>query len=117
MADERAPTDDLAMIRPMEAFRLLGIGRTLGYKMLREGAPPKVRIGLRAVAIPLAAIRAMIENPGPPPAPATASDPRAAGHEPRPRLRPGHCDMRDLAAGSSRGQSLIMYEASCASGT
>lgn len=62
VADERMPTDDLAMVRPVQAFRLLGIGRTLGYKLLRNGTLPRVRIGGRAIGIPVSAIRALIEN-------------------------------------------------------
>lgn len=66
-ADERATTDELALVRPMAAFRLLGIGKTFGYKLLKNGTLPKVKIGDRAIGIPVAALRALIEGGTPVP--------------------------------------------------
>jgi excisionase family DNA binding protein len=42
-----------------QAFAALGIGRTLGYRKIREGAIPAVRIGARWV-VPKAALERML---------------------------------------------------------
>ncbi|MCB9695013.1 MAG: excisionase family DNA-binding protein [Alphaproteobacteria bacterium] len=44
-----------ALLRPTEVFELLGIGRTLGYRLLRDGTIPSVRIG-RALRVPADAV-------------------------------------------------------------
>jgi excisionase family DNA binding protein len=49
------------LIRPSEAFGLLGIGQTKGYRMIKSGTLPTVRLG-GSIRIPLAALNAWIEQ-------------------------------------------------------
>jgi excisionase family DNA binding protein len=43
-----------------EAAKLLGIGRTIAYRMVLRGELPCVRIGPKMVRVPLAELRAWI---------------------------------------------------------
>lgn len=63
-----APAEELHMeqlppvMRPEQAFAYLGIGRTRGYQLLREGGLFHVRIG-RAIRIPRSAIERFLSEP------------------------------------------------------
>lgn len=52
--------DDL-MISPEAAFKRLGIGRTLGYQLIKEGRLPSVKIG-RLRRIPVHALEAWVRS-------------------------------------------------------
>lgn len=45
-----------------EAFARLGVGRTLGYQMIRDGRLPALRFG-RRVVVPVAAIERLLSDP------------------------------------------------------
>jgi excisionase family DNA binding protein len=47
-----------------EAFERLGVGRTLGYQMIRDGRLPALRFG-RRVVVPVAAIERLLADPSP----------------------------------------------------
>lgn len=67
------PPVDLNSLPPMldllAAARLLGIGRTTAYKLVREGTfpVPVLRIG-SGFKVPSAPLRALLTNPSPAPA-------------------------------------------------
>jgi excisionase family DNA binding protein len=46
---------------PEEAFAALGVGRTLGYRKLREGVIPALHLGGRWI-VPKAALERMLEG-------------------------------------------------------
>ncbi len=55
-----APTDKL-LITPAEACELLGIGRTVMYRLIKEGAVPAVKLlGCRRLYLSMEGIRKMI---------------------------------------------------------
>lgn len=57
-----APTDKL-LITPAEACELLGIGRTVMYRLIREGAVPAVKLpGCRRLYLSMEGIRQMIRD-------------------------------------------------------
>lgn len=60
-----------AVLTPAETFRLLRIGRTSGYAMIRKGELPSIRIG-RRVLIPRAQLLRLLE--GQPQEPAADQD-------------------------------------------
>ena len=49
-------TSEDRLLRIPEAARLLGMGRTTVYQMIREGRLPVVRLGKRGVRIPISAL-------------------------------------------------------------
>lgn len=56
------PTDKL-LITPAEACELLGIGRTVMYRLIREGAVPAVKLpGCRRLYLSMEGIRQMIRD-------------------------------------------------------
>jgi len=48
-------------LRPTEAGKALGVGRTKIYELLKTGKLPSVRIG-RSIRVPVDALRAWIEK-------------------------------------------------------
>ena len=46
-----------------EACKRLGIGRSLGYELARQGQLPTLRLG-RKLVVPAAALQRMLENTG-----------------------------------------------------
>ena len=56
------PAVEPLVLRPNEAFRMLGIGRSLGFKLLEEGRLERVQLGPRAVGITLASVKRLAEN-------------------------------------------------------
>lgn len=54
---------DTLLLRPEEAARELGIGRSKTYDLLRRGEIPSIRIG-RSVRIPASKLRDWIERQG-----------------------------------------------------
>lgn len=57
-----APTDKL-LITPAEACELLGIGRTVMYRLIKEGAVPAVKLpGCRRLYLSMEGIRKMIQD-------------------------------------------------------
>ena len=69
------------VVRPDQAFALLGIGKTLGFRLLREGRLERVQLGPRAVGVTLASVRRLAEGgtePSPEPEPPEAPTPRGA---------------------------------------
>ncbi len=47
-----------------EAGRMLGIGRSLAYKMAKEGTIPTLALGARRIVVPLAALEKMLAECG-----------------------------------------------------
>jgi excisionase family DNA binding protein len=57
--EERTPEEVIPeplLLRPREAFALLGIGHTAGYELLMSGDLPSIKIG-RSRRIPRAALQ------------------------------------------------------------
>jgi excisionase family DNA binding protein len=48
-------------LRPEEAFALLRIGRSLGYRMLADGRLPSLRLG-RRIVVPTAPLLRLLEG-------------------------------------------------------
>ncbi len=48
---------DRLLVRPIVAAGLLSVSRAMIYQMLKEGRLPSVRVGDRAIRIPLAALK------------------------------------------------------------
>lgn len=49
------------LLRPAEAAKLLGIGRTLCYQLIKAGEIPHRRVG-KAIRIPAAALKSWAED-------------------------------------------------------
>ena len=49
-------------VRPARAFAMIGVGRTLGYKLLADGRLERVHLGRRAVGVTMASIKRLIES-------------------------------------------------------
>ena len=63
--------DELPLVlQPAAAFEVLGIGRDLGYELIRQGKIPALRLGGRKLVVPRTALIRMIEE---------ASEERRAG--------------------------------------
>lgn len=54
-------TNDLLVLTPVEAAKLLRIGRGTAYEQIRCGAIPSIRMG-RKILIPRAALLKMLEQ-------------------------------------------------------
>jgi excisionase family DNA binding protein len=52
---------DTIMLTPEEAFRVLGIGRTYGYRLIKNGTLPSVKLG-RLRRVPRHALEAWVER-------------------------------------------------------
>ena len=50
------------LLRPAEAFELLGLARSTGYDLLARGLLPSVRFGTRAVRVPVKALMSWIDQ-------------------------------------------------------
>lgn len=48
-------------IAPEEAFRKLGVSRALGYKLIKKGVLPAIRLGERRLVVPVAALEKLLE--------------------------------------------------------
>jgi len=56
--------DDLPLaLKPTEAFSIIGVGRDLGYQLIREGKIPALRLGHRLV-VPKAGLIRLLEEAG-----------------------------------------------------
>lgn len=64
-----SPLDDRLLVRPAEAFAMLGVGKTMGFELMRAGHLQRVRIGKRAVGISVLSIRRLVEDGLPLPSP------------------------------------------------
>lgn len=62
MSRERSWSEPL-VLTPLEAAKLLRIGRATAYEQLRRGAIPSIRMG-RRILIPRAALLKMLETTG-----------------------------------------------------
>lgn len=47
---------------PQEAFDTLGIGSNLGYRLIREGVIPSVKLGTKRIIIPTQALDKLLED-------------------------------------------------------
>ena len=66
------------VVRPDVAFRMLGVGKTLGFRLIRDGRLERVQLGPRAVGVTLASVKRLAEGgaePSPEPEP---PEPRVA---------------------------------------
>ncbi len=48
-------------VKPEEAFKMLGIGRSLGYNLINSGQLPSVRLG-RRLLVPISGLERLLEN-------------------------------------------------------
>ena len=55
--------NDLQTLTPVEAGKLLGIGRCTAYKLIRNGTIPAIRLG-KKLCVPRAALEGLLRNPG-----------------------------------------------------
>ncbi len=53
---------ECATVSVPEAGRLLGVGRTTAWKMVKAGLLPAVRVGWHKVRVPKAALQRMLEQ-------------------------------------------------------
>ena len=51
-------------VKPEDAFRMLGIGRNTGWKLLHDGTIPAVRLGMKRYVVPIAALERMLSTNG-----------------------------------------------------
>jgi predicted site-specific integrase-resolvase len=51
-------------ISPEEAFRKIGVSRALGYKLIKNGSIPSIRLSERRLLIPVTALEKMFEVNG-----------------------------------------------------
>lgn len=58
MKEERI---DRLLIRPAEAFEIIGVSRSVGYALISAGELPAVRIG-RSVRVPVAKLQEWVER-------------------------------------------------------
>lgn len=58
MKDEKI---ERLLIRPVEAFEIIGVSRSTGYALISAGEIPAVRIG-RSVRIPVEQLHAWVER-------------------------------------------------------
>jgi hypothetical protein len=57
------------VVRPKVAFAMLGVGKTTGFSMLRDGRLERVQLGPRAVGVTLRSIKRLAhKEPDQPPA-------------------------------------------------
>ena len=54
--------EDRHTYTPREAFRVLGIGRTLGYSMIADGRLPAVRLSPRKIVIARTAVARLLDE-------------------------------------------------------
>ena len=82
MADKPVPMAEPLIVRPKEAFRILGIGKTLGFELVRNGILERRPLGKRAIGITMASIKRVADG--------RAALPPSTPEPPKPRLkRPG----------------------------
>jgi len=68
------------VVRPDIAFRMLGVGKTLGFRMLKDGRLERVQLGPRAVGVTLASVKRLAEGgtePSPDPPALRVARPRS----------------------------------------
>lgn len=53
---------DKILLKPSEAFKAMSIGRSTGYALIASGELPSVRIGNRAVRVPVDALKQWVER-------------------------------------------------------
>ena len=58
---QRSNSLEPLLLRPIEAAKLLGIGRSKAYEMIAAGELPSVRLG-QSIRVPLAALKAWIDE-------------------------------------------------------
>ena len=61
MKHEQQRTERL-LVRPREAFAMLGVGRTLGFELMASGQLETVKLGRRATGIKIESIRRLAER-------------------------------------------------------
>lgn len=54
--------DEPILVRPKQAFQMLGVKKTLGFQMLADGRLERVRLGPRAVGVTVASIKRLVER-------------------------------------------------------
>jgi excisionase family DNA binding protein len=52
--------DKVLGITPEEAFRKIGVSRSLGYKLIKSGVIQAVRVGERRLIVPVAALEKLL---------------------------------------------------------
>jgi hypothetical protein len=71
------PVVEPLVVRPDVAFRLLSIGKTLGFAMLRDGRLERVQLGPRSVGVTMVSIKRLAGGGAePPPEPEQPEPPR-----------------------------------------
>lgn len=54
--------DNALGISPEEAFRRIGVSRALGYRLVKDGTIPAVRLGERRLVVPVAALERLLNT-------------------------------------------------------
>jgi len=49
-------------LTPVEAGKVLGVGRNVAYRLIHEGTIPALRLG-KKLRVPVAALEALLQNP------------------------------------------------------
>jgi hypothetical protein len=63
-AEACTPAEPPLLLTPEQAFAAVQVGRTHGWKMIRSGAIPSVRLSPRIVRVPKPALEALIAGGG-----------------------------------------------------
>ena len=58
------PSESPLLLTPAQAFSLLQVGRTHGWRLINSGAIPSVRLSPRCIRVPRAALEARIAAAG-----------------------------------------------------
>lgn len=53
-------TEKPLAVSPEKAFRMLDIGRNLGYNLIKEGVIPSVRLGEKRLLVPIAGLERLL---------------------------------------------------------
>lgn len=53
---------DVLGVSPQEFFRQIGVSRALGYKLIKNGTIPAIRISERRLIVPMSAFEKLLET-------------------------------------------------------
>ncbi|MBP2656786.1 MAG: hypothetical protein H6Q73_4355 [Firmicutes bacterium] len=51
-------------VKPEEAFRMINVSRSLGYKLIAEGVIPSVKLGEKRLIVPVSGLEKLMNGSG-----------------------------------------------------